>query len=53
LAHVKYERIDTASNGQQVLFVPPAGVAKPAALYTTQNQDNYAVRVRIHRDIVP
>jgi porin-like protein len=50
---VKYERIDTASNGQQAFVTPPAGVAKPAALYTIQNQDNYAVRVRVHRDIVP
>jgi Porin subfamily len=50
---VKYERIDTASNGAQVFFTPPAGVAKPAAVYTVQNQDNYAVRIRVHRDIVP
>jgi hypothetical protein len=50
---VKYERLDTASNGAQVLWTAVGGAAKPTALYTVQNQDNYAVRVRVHRDIVP
>jgi hypothetical protein len=30
-----------------------AGAAKPTAIYAIQNQDNYAFRVRLHRDIVP
>jgi hypothetical protein len=35
------------------LWTAVGGAAKPTALYTVQNQDNYAVRVRVHRDIVP
>src|SRR5262249_13157871 len=50
---VKYEKIETASEGAQVLYTALAGTAKPTALYTVQSQDNYAVRVRVHRDIVP
>jgi hypothetical protein len=30
-----------------------AGTAKPTAIYSVQNQDNYALRIRVHRDIVP
>ena len=30
-----------------------AGAAKPTAFYQIQNQDNYGLRVRVHRDIVP
>jgi hypothetical protein len=50
---VKYEKIQTASAGTQVLYTALAGTAKPTALYTVQDQDNFAVRVRVHRDIVP
>jgi Porin subfamily len=50
---VKYEKLESASNGAIVLFTPPAGVAKPQTLYAVQDQDNVAVRVRFHRDIVP
>jgi Porin subfamily len=50
---VKYEKIQTASAGTQVLWTNLPGTAKPTALYTVQDQDNFAVRVRVHRDIVP
>ena len=50
---VKYEKIQTASAGTQVLYTALGGTAKPTALYTVQDQDNFAVRVRVHRDIVP
>jgi hypothetical protein len=50
---VKYEKIESASRDAVVLFTPPTGVAKPQALYAVQDQDNVAVRVRFHRDIVP
>jgi hypothetical protein len=50
---VMYQKLESASKGAQVLFTPPVGVAKPQAFYTIQDQDNYMVRVRVHRDIVP
>jgi hypothetical protein len=50
---VMYQKLESASAGAQVLFTPPVGVAVPQAFYTIQNQDNYMVRVRVHRDIVP
>jgi hypothetical protein len=30
-----------------------SNIAKPSAFYTLQNQDNYGLRIRVHRDIVP
>ena len=30
-----------------------AGSAKPTAIYHIQDQDNYGLRIRVHRDIVP
>jgi hypothetical protein len=50
---VIYTKLETASNGAIVTFNPPAGVAKPTALYAVQDQDNYGLRIRVHRDIVP
>jgi Porin subfamily len=50
---VIYQKLETASNGAIVTFVPPAGVAKPTALYGITDQDNYGLRIRVHRDIVP
>jgi maltoporin len=50
---VLYSKIETASSGAVAFFTPPAGVAKPATFYTVQDQDNYAFRIRVHRDIVP
>jgi hypothetical protein len=50
---VLYSKIETASRDAVVTFNPPGGVAKPTALYTVQDQDNYAFRIRVHRDIVP
>ena len=50
---VIYSKIQSASNGTVAFFTPPAGVAKPATFYAIQDQDNYAFRIRVHRDIVP
>ena len=50
---VMYTKLNTASNGALVGFTPPAGVAKPTALYSVANEDNVGFRVRVHRDIMP
>ena len=50
---VIYSKIQSASIGTVAFFTPPAGVAKPATFYAIQDQDNYAFRIRVHRDIVP
>jgi hypothetical protein len=50
---VIYNKLETASNGTVATFTPPLGVAKPLANYSIQDQDNYGIRVRVHRDIVP
>jgi Porin subfamily len=50
---VLYSKIETASSGALAFFTPPTGVAKPQTFYTVQDQDNYAFRIRVHRDIVP
>jgi len=50
---VFYNKLETASNGATTTFSALAGAAKPTAIYAIQNQDNYAFRVRLHRDIVP
>jgi hypothetical protein len=36
-----------------VTYTQLAGTAKPTALYGLTNQDNYGLRIRVHRDIVP
>jgi len=50
---VIYQKLESASAGAQVTYTSLAGTAKPTAFYTIQNQDNYGLRVRVHRDIVP
>src|SRR5262249_11492682 len=50
---VLYQRLETASEGATATFAALTGTAKPTAIYGIQNQDNYALRIRIHRDIVP
>jgi hypothetical protein len=50
---VFYNKLETASNGATVTYTALAGSAKPTAFYQVQNQDNYALRIRVHRDIVP
>jgi maltoporin len=50
---VIYSKIETASNGAIVTYTQLAGTAKPTALYGITNQDNYGLRIRVHRDIVP
>jgi hypothetical protein len=48
-----YQKIETASAGASVLYTQVANAAKPTSIYTVTNQDNFAFRVRAHRDIVP
>ena len=48
---VIYQKLETASNGATVTFT--SNSAKPTFFYQVQNQDNYGLRVRVHRDIVP
>jgi hypothetical protein len=50
---VMYQKVETASAGNTVTFTSSAPVAKPTAFYQIQNQDNYMLRIRVHRDIVP
>jgi hypothetical protein len=50
---VLYSKLETASDGAIVQFNALTGSAKPTALYGITNQDNYGLRVRVHRDIVP
>ena len=50
---VFYNKLETASNGAVVTYTALGGTAKPTAFYAIQNQDNYAFRIRVHRDIVP
>jgi len=50
---VIYQKLETASNGATVTFTNLAGAAKPTAFYQVMNQDNYGLRVRVHRDLVP
>jgi hypothetical protein len=50
---VIYQKLETASNGATVAYTSLATTAKPTAFYTLQNQDNYGLRIRVHRDIVP
>ena len=48
---VIYQKLETASNSATVTWA--SNTAKPTAFYQIQNQDNYGLRVRVHRDIVP
>jgi hypothetical protein len=50
---VIYSKLETASNGAIVTYTQLANSAKPTALYGLTNQDNYGLRIRVHRDIVP
>src|SRR5262249_44445074 len=50
---VIYQKLETASNGAIATFTALGNSAKPTALYAIQNQDNYGLRIRVHRDIVP
>ena len=43
----------TASDGAIATYTALGGTAKPTAIYSIQNQDNYGLRIRVHRDIVP
>ena len=48
---VIYQKIESASAGATVTYT--SNIAKPTAFYQIQNQDNYGLRIRVHRDIVP
>jgi Porin subfamily len=48
---VIYQKLETASRDTVVTYT--ANGSKPTAIYTVQDQDNYGLRVRVHRDIVP
>jgi hypothetical protein len=48
---VIYQKLETASKDAIVTY--SSNIAKPTAFYALQNQDNYGLRIRVHRDIVP
>jgi Porin subfamily len=50
---VIYQKLETASRDAVVTYTALAGNAKPTAIYTIQDQENYGLRIRVHRDIVP
>src|SRR5262245_56538841 len=50
---VIYQKLQTASNGTVATYTALANTAKPTAIYSIQDQDNYGLRIRVHRDIVP
>ncbi|HVI49570.1 MAG TPA: porin, partial [Candidatus Sulfotelmatobacter sp.] len=50
---VIYQKLETASSGANVTYTALTGTAKPTAIYHIQDQDNYGLRIRVHRDIVP
>src|SRR5215813_12979841 len=50
---VIYQKLETASKDATVTYTALGGTAKPTAFYQIQNQDNYGLRIRVHRDIVP
>jgi hypothetical protein len=50
---VIYQKLETASRDAVVTYTAAANTAKPTAIYTIQDQDNYGLRIRVHRDIVP
>jgi porin-like protein len=49
---VFYQKLQSASDGAIVKYTA-ATTAKPTALYTIDDQDAVAFRVRVHRDIIP
>ena len=50
---VIYQKLETASKGANVTYTALTNTAKPTAIYNIQDQDNYGLRIRVHRDIVP
>jgi hypothetical protein len=50
---VVYQKLETASAGATVYYTQLANTAKPQNIYRVTDQDNWAFRVRAHRDIVP
>src|SRR5262249_12565824 len=50
---VIYQKLETASRDAVVTYTALGGTAKPTARYAIQDQDNYGLRIRVHRDIVP
>jgi hypothetical protein len=50
---VIYQKLETASNGATVTYTALGGTAKPTAFYQVTDQENYGLRIRVHRDIVP
>jgi Porin subfamily len=50
---VIYQKLDTASKDATVTYTALANTAKPTAIYRVTDQDNYGLRIRVHRDIVP
>ena len=50
---VIYQKLETASRDAIVTYTALPGSAKPTAIYAVQDQDNYGLRIRVHRDIVP
>jgi Porin subfamily len=49
---VLYTKLSTAFAGLG-FFNAPAGVARPSGVYAIEDQDNWAVTVRFHRDFKP
>jgi Porin subfamily len=50
---VIYQKVETASKDATATFTAFPGTAKPTSFYRIQDQDNYGLRIRVHRDIVP
>ena len=50
---VIYQKLETASRDAVVTYTALTNTAKPTARYAIQDQDNYGLRIRVHRDIVP
>src|SRR5262249_33717952 len=50
---VIYQKLETASKDANVTYTALANTAKPTAIYRVTDQDNYGLRIRVHRDIVP
>src|SRR5262249_54860489 len=50
---VIYQKLEPASRNAVVTYTALGGTAKPTARYAIQDQDNYGLRIRVHRDIVP
>ena len=53
---VLYQKLNSADAGGLVIFSPPGTsntAAQQATPYQVTNQDNYGIRLRFHRDILP